>query len=361
MSDIIDQDLKTIVSADIVPWDQLAGRTVLITGANGMLASYLVETLLYLNQSRYGETPIRVLALCRTESKAKQRFRRYLKRDHFHLIIQDVCEPLLHAPPLDFIVHAASQASPKYYGSDPVGTLEANLIGTRNLLALARSKKVASFLFISSSEVYGKLDHPIKETDFGELDPMRVRSCYAESKRMGETMCVAWHHQHRIPVKIVRPFHTYGPSMRLDDSRVFADFVARIVRHEDIALNSDGSAERSFCYITDAAIAFFLVLLKGVEAQAYNLGNPGQTTSVLGLAQRLVGLFPEKGLRVIKNVSEERPGYLPSTVNRNIPHIGKLERLGWCPVVTINQGFKRVVEHFHNFPNALRQRHFKTV
>ena len=361
MTSIIKQDLKTIVSTDLVPWKALAGSTVLIAGANGMLASYMVETLLYLNQTRFSRTPIRVLALSRSEDKVKQRFRHYLAREDFHLIIQNVCQPLVYHHPVDFIIHAASQASPKYYGFDPVGTLEANVIGTRNLLALARSKKVSSFLFISSSEVYGNLNEPIVESDYGKLDPTQVRSCGAESKRMGETMCVAWHHQHRVPAKIVRPFHTYAPTMRLDDSRVFADFVASIVNQKNIVLNSDGSAQRSFCYVTDATIAFFLILLTGAEAEAYNLGNPDQTISVLDLAHLLVGLFPEKGLRVIKNVSEERPGYLPSAVNRNIPDIGKLKQLGWQPKVAITEGFRRVIEHYHNLPTALRQRHFSTI
>src|SRR5262249_53731189 len=159
------------------------------------------------------------------------------------LIVQDVCQPVTIDGPVDYIVHAASQASPKYFGRDPVGTLSANVLGTRHLLELARQKQSRGFLYFSSAEVYGQLDPariPAPESACGPVDPLDVRSCYAESKRMGETMCVCWAYQYGVPARIVRPFHTYGPGMALDDGRVFSDFVAAIVQERDIVLTSNG-------------------------------------------------------------------------------------------------------------------------
>ena len=246
---------------------------------------------------------------------------------------------------VDFIIHAASQASPKYYGMDPVGTLSANTIGTINLLKLAKSQSIESFLYFSSSEIYGILDDakiPTKENNYGYLDPTNVRSSYAESKRMGETICVSYLHQYGIPIKIIRPFHTYGPYMKLDDGRVYADFVSDIVNNRNLEIWSDGSAKRAFCYLSDATIAFFLVLLNGTNGEAFNVGNPRCEVSVLELAQRLIKLFPEKGLQILIDESRGN-GYLKSAIKRTCPDISKIGELDWVPKIDIDEGFFRTV------------------
>ena len=156
----------------------------------------------------------------------------YEYSEQLKFLVQDVCEKIIIDSKIDFIIHAASQASPKFYGKDPVGTINANVIGTINLLELAKRNKVEKFLYFSSSEVYGNLneeDIPTKEDKFGSIDPCNVRSCYSEGKRAGETICISWKHQYSIPVVIVRPFHTYGPGMDLNDGRVYADFIKNIV------------------------------------------------------------------------------------------------------------------------------------
>ena len=262
---IIEEDLLRIIKGSDLPWSDFENKTVLITGANGFLPAYMVETLLFLNE-RKNTNKTRVIGLVRNRERASSRFIHYQNRSDFELVIQDVCDPLpfRKRDKINYIVHAASQASPKYYGKDPVGTILPNIIGTHNLLNLAKDKKVKGFLFFSSSEVYGQVDSskmPIKEDTCGFIDPMDARSCYAESKRMGETMCVSWFHQYDVPSKIIRPFHTYGPGMRLDDGRVYADFINDIVNNRDIVMKSDGSAIRAFCYVADAVTGFFTVLL----------------------------------------------------------------------------------------------------
>ncbi len=242
-----------------------------------------------------------------------------------------------------------SQASPKYFGSDPVGTLKANVLGTYNLLELARIKHINTFLYFSSGEVYGQVPEdriPTPEDFFGFIDPTNVRSCYAESKRIAETMCVSWAYQFGVNAKIVRPFHTYGPGMALDDGRVFADFVSDIVNKRNIIMKSDGLARRAFCYLADATIGFFTVLLKGENNQAYNVGNDKGETSIIDLAHLLVSLFPELGLQVIQRPGEKQTGYLQSKIVRNCPSIEKIMKLGWQPYFSIAEGFHRTIRSF---------------
>jgi len=330
---VLTEDLEYITGSDL-PWDDLEGTNILITGANGMLPSYMVETILYLNETRF-KKKARVFAVVRNYNKASKRFKNYSLRKDLIFIGQDIREPMEYLPHQDYIIHAASLASPKYYGTNPVEVLIPNTIGTFNCLELARKNKLKAFLFFSSGEVYGNIDGEITETSYGNLDPTVPRSCYAESKRMGETMCAAYQHQYGVPVKIVRPFHTYGPNVQLDDGRVFADFIADIINKKDIVIKSEGWAKRSFCYLSDATIAFFLVLLYGQIGEAYNVG--GFETSIRRLAKMLV---EEYNLEM--HTGNAEPGY-----SRVCPDISKIQKLGWMPTTSVQDGFRRTVRSIH--------------
>jgi UDP-glucuronate decarboxylase len=343
---IIDEDVGRILGRPL-PWNELGGATILITGAGGFLAAYIVETLLRLNQER--SAGLRVVALVRNRERAHKRFARHLGRPDLQILEQDAATSPVVEGPVDFIVHAASQASPKYFGVDPVGTLLPNVIGTHHLLALARERHSRGMLFISSGEVYGRVRNdqiPIGETVQGLVDPTDVRSCYAESKRMAETMCVAWSSQFGVPAVIARPFHTYGPGFDLNDGRVFADFVADVVEGRNLVLRSDGTARRAFCYLADATEGFLTVLLRGEAGQAYNVGNSDAEVSIRELAELLAGLFPDRGLRVVHAPREGSVNYLQSPISRNSPDVSKLKCLGWSPNTTLPDGFRRTVQSF---------------
>ena len=345
---IVQEDMKYIVDY-LLPWKKFEGKTVLISGANGFLASYMVKALLYFNDKTRGRK-VKVICCARNQSKSTERFEEYKYRDDIKFVFQDICDPIAVDGDVHYIIHAASQASPKYYGVDPVGTLLANVLGTYNLLELARQKKVEGLLYFSSGEVYGEVTEkqlPTKESDYGYVDPANVRSCYAESKRMGENMCVSWAHQFGVPAKIARPFHTYGPGMSLDDGRVFADFVADIVNGKNILMKSDGSATRSFCYLADATIGFFLVLLTGEVGQAYNVGNDKGEISIYELAQTLVRLFPEKGLKVIREERGDNQAYLKSKISRSCPDTSKIRAMGWEPMFSVEDGFRRTIRSWN--------------
>lgn len=342
---IIEEDLGRIIAADL-PWNSLKGCQFLISGAAGLIGAYLVRTLLLLNSEK--KLNISIIGLVRNKQKAVAQFGENAAR--IVLEERDICEPLDFKGPIDFIIHAASQASPKFYGKDPVGTLLPNTAGTLRLLELASRKKVKGFLFLSSAEIYGDMQNSsglISEGMLGGVDPVNARSCYAESKRMGESMCVSWFHQYGVPAKIARLFHSYGPGMKLDDGRVFADFVANIARGENIQMKSDGGARRAFCYAADAVTALFTVLLKGKSGEAYNIGNPKAETTILELATLLVSLFPERKLKVSRVASKsDTDGYLQTKVDRACPDIAKIAELGWEPSLDLREGFSRTIRYY---------------
>lgn len=338
-------DLQTITNEYALPWSRLKGQKVLITGASGFLAAYMVETLLFLNETQ--GLDIQVYALVRSRLRFERRFAHALNRPDLICIEQDISDPLAFDVRPDYIIHAASQASPKYYSTDPIGTLSANTLGTAALLKLAAKSKSKGFLFFSSSEVYGQTSIvPTSEGDLGFVDPTSVRACYAESKRMGENMCVSWHHQDGVPATIVRPFHTYGPHMLLDDGRVYADFVANILNNQPITMKSDGTARRAFCYAADAVAGFWTVLLNGIPGQAYNIGNPAGEASIGELAQLLVSMYPKKNLSVLFSTRENDSAYLVSPIVRNCPDTTKIEKLGWRPRTSVREGFMRTIESY---------------
>lgn len=344
---IIQNDLEILALAEL-PWGRLAGKSIMVTGGGGFLASYLVKTLLFANDIH--DLGLTVICVTRSKLSVKQRLKDFLNMPQLVLVDHDVSLQLPeNFPDADFIIHSASQASPKFYSTDPVGTLKVNSVGTMYLLEHAVKHGSDGFLFFSSGEVYGQSiddSQPITELDYGYMDPIQVRSCYAEGKRIGETMCAAWSHQFGLHTNVVRPFHTYGPGMALDDGRVFADFVADVLAKRDIVLKSDGLARRPFCYIADATLGFLTVLLKGKFAQAYNVANPYAEISMRDLAYTLAGLFPEIGIGVFFDKSTPSNAYLKSPITRQCPSIQKIADIGWRPETDIETGFRRAITSY---------------
>lgn len=344
---VIAEDIERIIAAG-PDWRRFSGKTVLITGAAGFLPAFLVGTLTGLKQSGAADG-VKVIALVRDAARASARLRHLLQEPALRLLVQDVCDPPPSDIRADFVIHAASHASPKFYRADPIGTIGPNVAGTQHMLQLARRSGAEAVLYLSSSEIYGALPAaavPTPEDAVGAVDPLDPRSCYAESKRMGEALCLAWKCQHGVPVKIARPYHVYGPGMSLDDGRVFADFVADVVADRDITLYSAGTATRSFCYLAEATGAFFRILLDGEAGQAYNVGNPDAEISIRDLAAVLAGLDPDARLKVVTVGRDAGAAYMPSAIERSCPDIGRITALGWKPVIGIEEGFARTIRSY---------------
>lgn len=339
-SPVIAQDLDEILARDL-PWERLSGTTVLVTGANGMLPSYVVYTLLALND-RHG-TGITVHGLVRNEEKARRLLADVLDRPDFHLVVQDVTVPLDLPGPLDFVIHGASAARPVLHGTDPVATIKANLLGSFHLLDLCVAKGSRGFVLMSSAEVYGAQPADvelIEEQSYGGFDILAPRACYAEGKRAAETICAAYQAQFGVECRIARFGHVYGPGMAADDGRVQADFAANVATGRDIVLNSDGSGVRTYTYVADAVAGLFTVLLLGSET-AYNVADPDGLVSIRQLAEQFTRVRPGKGLRLVFTDESDARAYSPA--RRQGLASKRLSGLGWRPVVDLPTGLDRMV------------------
>lgn len=342
---IIREDMQMIYQSSKA-WDLLERSGIYITGATGMIASYFVMFLIFLNEV-YGSC-IEIYAGIRSVEKARRRFGKYCDREYLHLICSDINAPLVIQDPIYYIVHAASLASPQYYGKMPVETMLPNVIGTCELLKYGAKNPLKGFLFFSSGSVYGSVGKTadIVETTVGSMDWMAAGNVYGESKRCGEAMCSAYFREYGVPVKIARIHHTYGPTMDVqNDKRVFAEFANNILNNNNIVLKSDGEDKRAFCYLGDTTAALFQILLNGEAGECYNVGNPDQYVSIRELAELLTGVFPEKGLRV-EFQKREDAGYCASPVRRMTPvNVDKLKELGWNAKVTVADGFTRSLQY----------------
>lgn len=345
--DILREDMEDIFSRR-TDWLRLSGKTVLLTGAYGMLASYITYFIEYLNENNID---VKLIAVVRNSAKFFDKFKEMEKHSYIKVVESDLKREIIIDESVDYIIHAASFASPQYYAVCPVDVLEPNSIGNYYLLKLAAEKNVEGFLLFSTGDVYGAVEgvSNITETDYGVMDTLDIHNCYSESKRMAETMCKAFNVQYGVPTKIARIWHTYAPTMDIqNDPRVFSSFVKNIVNNEDIVMKSDGSGKRSFCYITDAIAGYFAILFDGKAGEAYNVCNSAQFLSIVELAEKLVNLYPQKKLKVIRkqrDVSEHYVENVHLIGKEAVPSNEKLVKLGWYAKYDISEGFKRVIEY----------------
>ena len=342
---VIREDLEEVYGREI-NWERLRNKTIFITGAYGMLTSYLVFLCIYLNEiHQYG---MRLILAVRSKEKAGKRFGRFLEEEYIELYLKDINEPIAVEGHVDYVIHGASLASTQYYGTVPIDVILPNISGTVQLLKLAEEHKSEGCLLFSSGEIYGKVDSSVSmitEETMGTSDTMNLRNCYCESKRMAEMLCCAWFHQKNVPAKAVRICHTYGPTMDIEgDARVFSAFVNDIINNRNIVMNSEGLVKRPFCYLADATAGFFQILLEGKPGEAYNLCNSKEFLSIRQLAELLTGLYPQKGLKVEKRIPEGQG--LISKREENEVGISdeKLKALGWTCKYDTREGFHRTIE-----------------
>lgn len=345
--DILSCDLDEIYNCGC-EWDKFAGKTILITGAYGMLASYVTYFFIFLHEIK--RIDVNLILLVRSEKKLKKCIGN-IRRDYIKVCYDSMNERLKIDGDIDFIIHAASLASPQHYATCPVDVLMPNTIGTYHLLRLAAEKKVSGFLLFSTGDIYGRVmsKGAVSECDYGVMDTLDIHNCYSESKRMAETMCYSFMSQFGVPVKIARIWHTYAPTMdEKTDPRVFASFVKNVMSGEDIVIKSDGMGKRSFCYITDAVCGFLKILLDGKTGEAYNVCNESQFTSILKLAEIIAGLRPQMKLRVVykkRNVDENYVENAHMTGIEICPSSDKLKLLGWKAMIDLETGFDRVLRY----------------
>lgn len=349
--DVVSADLADIIERAGDELAHMSGDSMLIVGGGGFLGYYLVQSVLAWNRSGHGD-PIAV-TVYDNWARGKPKWLMDIADPNLQVETVDITEPLpADAPHFDWIVHAASIASPIFYRRYPIETMDANVNGLRNLLEYARAltgsaTPVKGFLFYSTSEVYGDPTPefiPTPETYRGNVSFTGPRACYDESKRYGETLAVNFASVHGVPATIVRPFNNYGPGLKLSDRRVIPDFARDIIAGRDIVMLSDGAPTRTFCYASDAVVGYFKVLVRGRPGEPYNIGSDAPEISMRDLANLIVELArQELGYTgsVIRRESED-PEYLTDNPSRRRPVIEKARsELGYEPVIDLDDGLLR--------------------
>jgi len=319
-------------------------KTILITGGAGFIGSHLCESLIAAGH--------KVICLDNLFSGSRANVAHLFKEKNFSFIKADIVEPvpaLGKLGKIDEIYNLACPASPVWYQKDPVQTVRTTVLGTANMLELARKKK-AKLLQASTSEVYGDpLEHPQKETYRGNVNPLGERSVYQESKRFGETLSNAFWRAHGIPAKIVRIFHTFGPRLSLNDGRVIPEFMRRCFAGEDLEVIRGGSSVRTFSYISDTIEGAWRVLLLGHPGESYNVGSREEIT-IDGLAKLFIKIFG--GSSRIKFVEENAQKGFATTPQKTIPDLEKIEReLGYKSKIPLEAGLFRLKEWYELYGN----------
>lgn len=304
---------------------------ILITGGAGFIGSHLTDRLL--------EQGNDVTVVDNLHTGRRENFTQHLNNSRFEFIRHDVVEPILLE--VDEVYHLACPASPVHYQSNPVKTVKTNVMGTINMLGLAKRVK-AKFLLASTSEVYGDpQEHPQRESYWGNVNPIGPRSCYDEGKRVAETLAVNYREEHALDIKIIRIFNTYGPRMLFDDGRVVSNFIVQALLNKDLTLYGEGLQTRSFCYVDDLVRGIMAMMKAEDFSGPVNLGNPEELT-VQELAERIISLTGSRSKMVHLPLPKDDP-------TRRKPDITLArEKLAWEPGMKVNDGLQKTIEEFES-------------
>lgn len=302
---------------------------ILVTGGAGFLGSHLCERLL--------RECHEVLCLDNYFTGRKKNIAQFFGNPAFEMVRHDVVEPILLE--VDQIYHLACPASPIHYQYNPVKTIKTNVIGTLHMLGLAKRVK-ARFLLASTSEVYGDPKvHPQKEDYWGNVNTVGIRSCYDEGKRVSETFTMDYHRQNKVDVRIIRIFNTYGPRMLAEDGRVVSNFIIQALQGQDITVYGEGSQTRSFCYVDDLIEGIVRMMNTPDFTGPVNLGNPEEYT-ILELARKIIAMTGSRSKIVHKPLPSDDPTQRQPDIS-----LAK-QKLGWQPLVPVEDGLKRTIEFF---------------
>ena len=337
------EDIKKVAKQPL-PWDKLKDRTLLISGATGLIGSFLIDVVMYLNEEQ-GLNCI-VLALGRSEEKAKARFSYCYESAQFQFIPYDINLPLERDDigDVNYVLHLASNTHPVAYATDPIGTITTNIIGTQNMLEFAYKHHATRSAFASSNEIYGENRGDVEKFDehyCGYIDCNTMRAGYPESKRCGEALCQAYIKQKDMDIVVPRLTRSYGPTLLMSDTKAMSQFIRKAITGEDIVLKSEGTQYYSYTYMADAVCGLLYVLLLGEKGEAYNIADEASDIMLRDLA-RIVA--DSVGKQVVFEIPDEmeRAGYSKATKARL--NSNKLKNLGWKANYNISEGIFRTIQ-----------------
>lgn len=353
MNDVYAADLDLILTSAKDEFDALAGSEVILTGGAGFLGYNFVLSICEFNRRNPG-AEIRLNVIDNFIRGCPPWLEKAAREPCIRLLQHDITRPLPSDARADYVIHAASIASPMYYRKHPIETMDANVQGLRNLLDRCRDweeagSPVRGMLFFSSSEIYGdpaRSAIPTPEDYPGIVSCTGPRACYDESKRYGETLCVNFTRVHGLPVKIARPFNNYGPGLKLSDRRVVPDFCRTVLAGNDIEILSDGTPTRTFSYVADAIAGYYKVLVRGRPGEAYNIGTEKPEVTVAELAELVVEVARDvsgyKGN--VRFATSRDPHYLTDNPQRRCPDLRKARgEIGYSPQVELRDGLRRTL------------------
>ena len=336
------EDVKAVAGLGF-PWEKMAGKSVMLSGATGLLGSFLIDVILEKNV--YDGLNCTVYALSRNEQKARERFSKFADNSSLVFIPYDVKEPFTKDDlgTVDYVLHLASNTHPMQYSTDPIGTITTNMIGLQNMLEFAVNHHAIRFAFASSNEIYGENRGDTEffdESYCGYINCNTMRAGYPESKRCGEALCQAYKAQKGLDVVIPRFTRSYGPTMLMNDTKAISQFIRKGIEGEDIVLKSAGTQYYSYQYMADSVSGLLTILLCGENGEAYNIADKNSDITLCDLAAIIAGI---NGKNVVFELPDavEAAGYSTATKARLDGR--KLNKLGWKPRYDIQTGMARTI------------------
>ena len=340
LNEILKNDFENLLKLPCIQWEDLRNKTVLISGATGLIGSNIINLILYANQNKGYN--IKIVAIIRDIEKARNKF---ICQDSITYITSDITNIKSIDYDIDYIIHAANPTSSRYFVDNPVETINTALTGTKNLLEIAKNKKVKSFVFLSSMEVYGnpKKGENISEDYVAGFNPCITRNCYPMSKKLCESLCVAYCSEYRVPAKVVRLTQTFGPGVEYNDGRIFAEFMRCVIEKRDIVLKTKGETERCYLYTADAVSSILTILLSGIDGECYNAANPDTYCSISEMAELVANRVANNSIKVTYQLEDvQKLGYA-NTLYMNL-NVDKLESLGWKPSCDLFSMFNKMIQ-----------------
>lgn len=321
-------EIRKIEKDTCIPWDSLYGKTVLVTGGTGLIGTTLLYALDYINHQR--DLQLSAIALVRDLNKAKTRFAQLESKDFLYFLEGNVENLPSIQSNVDYIIHGASQTASQQFVNHAVETIQTSVLGTMNLLELAKEKQVTGIVYMSSMEVYGypERGHLVTEDEIGTLTPLDLRNSYPISKILSESLCCAYAKEYGVHANIIRLTQTYGPGYSDTDRRIFAYFDQCVKEKKNIVLKTKGDTERAYLTAIDAATAVLSVLLKGEAGQAYNAADDTTYCSIAQMAEKIA---QKNGISVEYNIQDAASNGFPRPLFMKLD-TSRLRGLGWQPI-----------------------------